>query len=160
LLLPAPSEITMTPLHEAVLAVLDGGGGMFFRMLADRAAGLLPEAERRGSTDAAVAAVIWDLVWAGRLTNDTLAPLRTVLGTGRPVADAGRPAARPGRRAGPGLPGGPGTNGPGRPSGPGDPGWVALPARPARTGRFGARRPGSGRMGMASRTGPPTVSGR
>ena len=34
----------MTPLHEAVLAVLDGGGGMFFRMIADRAAGLLPEA--------------------------------------------------------------------------------------------------------------------
>jgi len=173
LLLPAPSEITMTPLHEAVLAVLDGGGGMFFRMLADRAAGLLPEAERRGSTDAAVAAAIWDLVWAGRLTNDTLAPLRTVLGTGRPVAGAGGPAARPGRPAGPGLPGGPGTNGlgrpgglggpgggPARPSGPGDPGWVALPARPARTGRFGARRPGSGRMGMASRTGPPTVSGR
>ena len=29
---------------------------------------------------------LWDLVWAGLLTNDTLAPLRTVLGTGRPVA--------------------------------------------------------------------------
>ena len=27
LLLPAPGEITMTPLHEAVLAALDGGGG-------------------------------------------------------------------------------------------------------------------------------------
>ena len=93
LLLPPPSEITMTPLHEAVLAILDGGGGLFFRMISDRAAGLLPEAERRGLTDRAVAAAIWDLVWAGRLTNDTLAPLRTVLGTGRPVADAGRPLA-------------------------------------------------------------------
>src|SRR6266516_1021943 len=58
LLLPAPSEITMTPLHEAVLAALDGGGGMFFRMLADRAAALLPETERRGFTDTAVAAAI------------------------------------------------------------------------------------------------------
>ena len=37
LLLPAPGEITLTPLHEAVLAALDGGGGLFFRMLADRA---------------------------------------------------------------------------------------------------------------------------
>jgi ATP-dependent helicase Lhr and Lhr-like helicase len=186
LLLPPPSEITMTPLHEAVLAVLDGGGGMFFRMIADRAAGLLPEAERRGGTDTAVAAAIWDLVWAGRLTNDTLAPLRTVLGTGRPVADAGRPAARPGGPGGParpGAPGGPGTNGlgtpnglggpdglgrpgagpgrlGGRPGGPGDPGWLPLPSRPGRTGRYGSRRPGAGRMGMASRTGPPTVTGR
>src|SRR5438034_7101896 len=87
----------MTPLHEAVLAVLDGGGGMFFRMLADRAAGLLPEAERRGLTDKAMAAAVWDLVWAGRLTNDTLAPLRTVLGTGRPVFEG----VPPGRQAGP-----------------------------------------------------------
>jgi ATP-dependent helicase Lhr and Lhr-like helicase len=182
LLLPPPSEITMTPLHEAVLTVLDGGGGMFFRMLSDRAAGLLPEAEQRGLTDTAVAAAIWDLVWAGRLTNDTLAPLRTVLGTGRPVADTGRApgaAARPGGpggSAGPAGPGGPGPNGlgrtnglgraggglakPGGPSGLGEPGWVPLPGRPGRTSRFGTRRPGSGRMGLASRTGPPTVTGR
>ena len=89
LLLPAPSEITMTPLHEAVLSVLDGGGALFFRMLADRAAALLPETERRGLTDMSVAAAIWDLVWSGRLTNDTLAPLRTVLGSGRPVVGSG-----------------------------------------------------------------------
>jgi ATP-dependent Lhr-like helicase len=170
LLLPPPSEITMTPLHEAVLTVLDGGGGMFFRMLADRAAGLLPEAERRGLTDKVVAAAIWDLVWAGRLTNDTLAPMRTVLGTGRPVADAGRasgPAARPGGPGGPGLNGlgrpdglGPAGGGLARPGGLGDPGWVPLPGRRGRTSRFGSRRPGPGRMGMASRTGPPTVTGR
>jgi ATP-dependent Lhr-like helicase len=182
LLLPPPSEITMTPLHEAVLAVLDGGGGMFFRMIADRAAGLLPEAERHGFRDTAVAAAIWDLVWAGRLTNDTLAPLRTVLGTGRPVADAGRTAARPGGPGGPAMPGAPGAlaangldrpnglggpdglgrpgGGLGRPGGQNDPGWLPLPSRPGRTGRFGTRRPGAGRMGMASRTGPPTVTGR
>ena len=41
---------------------------------------------RLGLTDQTLAAAIWDLVWAGRLTNDTLAPLRTVLSTGRPVA--------------------------------------------------------------------------
>ena len=65
LLLPGAAEITLTPLHEAVLAALDGGGGMFFRMLADRAAALLPEGERKEATDAAAAAAIWDLVWAG-----------------------------------------------------------------------------------------------
>ncbi|MGZ8585608.1 MAG: Lhr family helicase [Actinomycetota bacterium] len=43
---------------------------------------------------------LWDLVWAGEVTNDTLAPLRAVLGRG-PRAPKGRP--RPGalRRVGP-----------------------------------------------------------
>ena len=140
LLLPGPGEITLTPVHEAVLAALDGGGGMFFRMLADRTAALLPEGERNGATDAAVAAAIWDLVWAGRLTNDTLAALRTVLGTGRPVADSG-------------------------PAGTGSAG--AVPARrratgpgPRRPGARGRGRGGFGRPAMPSRTGPPTVTGR
>ncbi len=125
LLLPPPGEITMTPVHEAVLAILDGGGALFFRGLADRvvakvtaeqtppdnddtavsgrpptksgqpptASGQPPTGSGRPGTarvralnlvsDQAVAAVLWDLVWAGLLTNDTLAPLRTMLGTGR-----------------------------------------------------------------------------
>ena len=87
LLLPPPVEISMTPVHEAVLTVLEGGGGLFFRMIADRVAGMLRDHDWRGLSDAAVAAAVWDLVWAGRLTNDTLAPLRTVLASveARPV---------------------------------------------------------------------------
>jgi ATP-dependent Lhr-like helicase len=90
LLLPEPADITMTPLHNAVLEALEHGGGLFFRMLSDRVGSmnaLLP-------TDGELAAAIWDLVWAGRLTNDTLAPLRiTVAGSGSARA---RPAqARP-----------------------------------------------------------------
>ncbi|WP_425435372.1 ATP-dependent helicase [Micromonospora pattaloongensis] len=74
LLLPVPDDaLALTPLHEAVLDALDGGQAMFFRSLSDRV----------GATDdAALAAAIWDLVWAGWLTNDTLAPLRAVLGGG------------------------------------------------------------------------------
>jgi ATP-dependent Lhr-like helicase len=152
MLLPPPSEITMTPLHEAVLSVLDGGGGLFFRMLADRVGRLLPEADWRSASDVAVAAAIWDLVWAGRLTNDTLAPLRTVLGTGRPVAVMGR------ARAGDAVTGRPrGQGGPLLAAGPGEPVPAAWLARP--TGRRG-RGPGTGRAVMPSRTGPPTVTGR
>jgi ATP-dependent Lhr-like helicase len=132
LLLPPPAEISMTPLHDAVLAALDGGGGMFFRMLCDRAVSLLPEPERRSAADAAMAAALWDLVWAGRVSNDTLAPLRTVLSSGRPWT-AGVTA------------GGPATGG------------QRVAGRP---GRPGARRHGYGRPAMPSRTGPPTVSGR
>jgi ATP-dependent Lhr-like helicase len=126
LLLPGPGEITLTPLHEAVLAALDGGGGMFFRMLADRAAALLPDGARGEATDAAVAAAIWDLVWAGRITNDTLAALRTVLGTGRPTGPcgpapaAGAAAALAARRCRPG---------PARPRSPGAGRWCRPPIR-------------------------------
>jgi ATP-dependent Lhr-like helicase len=119
-LLPAPGEISMTPLHEAILSALDGGGGMFFRMLSDRAVGLLPEPERPGGGDGAVAAALWDLVWAGRVSNDTLAPLRTVLGSGRPAAPApagglrmaGRPGRHGARRHGYGRPAMPTRTGP------------------------------------------------
>jgi len=33
--------------------------------------------------DTSLVAALWDLVWAGHLTNDTLAPLRALLGAGR-----------------------------------------------------------------------------
>ena len=141
LLLPEPGEITTTPLHEAVLGALSGGGALFFRTLADRVHALLPGAAP--ATDQALAAAIWDLVWGGRLTNDTLAPLRTVLGSGRPVATAE-------------------ADGPGRPvPGGGSTRAAGLPGRArARPGRIGGRRPGLSRAALPSRSGPPTVSGR
>ena len=36
LLLPEPGEVSMTPVHAAVLEALGGGGALFFRMLSDR----------------------------------------------------------------------------------------------------------------------------
>jgi ATP-dependent Lhr-like helicase len=72
LLLPESAPISSTPLHDAVLAALDGGGGLFFRALSDRL---------DSPPDTELAAAIWDLVWAGQLTNDTLAPLRVALGS-------------------------------------------------------------------------------
>jgi ATP-dependent Lhr-like helicase len=103
LLLPEPGDITMTPVHEAVLRTLDGGGALFFRGIADRVAASLTDQSTGGRTarDRDVASAIWDLVWAGRLTNDTLAPLRTVLGSGRPAPAGGEP----GQGSSPGRPG-------------------------------------------------------
>ncbi|NES39830.1 DEAD/DEAH box helicase, partial [Micromonospora sp. PPF5-17] len=95
LLLPPPDEaLALTPLHEAVLDALGDGQALFFRSLSDR----------MGSTDdTPLTVAIWDLVWAGHLTNDTLAPLRAALGGGG--AHRARPSAprtryrRPGRMA-------------------------------------------------------------
>nr|WP_228532879.1 DEAD/DEAH box helicase [Micromonospora sp. ANENR4] len=95
LLLPPPDEaLTLTPLHESVLDALADGQALFFRSLSDRV----------GATDdAALSGAVWDLVWAGHLTNDTLAPLRAALGAGgahRSRASAPRTRyRRPGRVA-------------------------------------------------------------
>ena len=114
LLLPEPAEVSMTPLHSAVLEALGGGGALFFRMLSDRVGGLL---DGPVPADAEVADAIWDLVWAGLLTNDTLGPLRVLLGGGQQRRAA---AARPVRAATASRPvSGAGTASGGRPCRPG-----------------------------------------
>jgi ATP-dependent Lhr-like helicase len=158
LVLPEPGEITMTPVHEAVLAALDGGGALFFRALADRVAAQLIAsggAAGHGPSDQALAAAVWDLVWAGRLTNDTLAPLRTVLSTGRPVAAEteadGASAARAAATA---------TLSNGRGGQPASAGGLRAGGRPGRYGGRAARAGARSRAMLPSRGGPPTVSGR
>ncbi len=97
LLLPEPEPDTVeTPLHRALLDALDGGGALFFRQLVDAAAGSLISAGEAAPADDAVVAAIWDLVWAGLLAGDTLAPLRARLGGGA----RGGPAHRTRRTAG------------------------------------------------------------
>jgi ATP-dependent Lhr-like helicase len=58
------------PAHERIRAWLGGRGASFFRDLYEAAGGGDPES---------TLAAIWDLVWAGEVTNDTLAPLRAFL---------------------------------------------------------------------------------
>lgn len=93
LLLPPPDEeFALTPAHQAVLDALGDDQALFFRSLSDRA----------GSTDdTELAAAVWDLVWAGHLTNDTFAPLRALLsGSGAHKAKAAPARSRyrrPGR---------------------------------------------------------------
>ncbi len=72
------------PRHEAIRAHLRRRGASFYRELF-AAAG--------GGSDREVLDALWDLVWAGEVTNDTFAPLRA-LRWKRPARDARR---RPGR---------------------------------------------------------------
>jgi ATP-dependent Lhr-like helicase len=74
LTLSDPSELELTPLHERVLEVLGSGGAFFFG----------PLAEAVGSDDTPeLATALWDLVWSGRVTGDTLSGLRARLAGGR-----------------------------------------------------------------------------
>ncbi|MEU5832904.1 DEAD/DEAH box helicase [Streptomyces diacarni] len=90
LLLPPPHPLELTLVHQAVLEALAGGYGLFFRQIAERARAAQPEA-----TDPQLAEALWDLVWSGRVTGDTMAPLRALLGSGRTAGSTAHRAKRP-----------------------------------------------------------------
>lgn len=103
-----------TPLHDAVLEALGGGGAWFLGALTDRVRQLRPDDAPPSQAD--VANAVWDLVWTGHVTNDGLAPLRAWLGSGstahktRAAAPRGRPLRpRLGLRAAVQLAADPGT---------------------------------------------------
>jgi ATP-dependent helicase Lhr and Lhr-like helicase len=77
-------------LHDAIRAVLAAHGASFWGQL---------RAAAPGSTDTELLAALWDLVWAGEVTNDSLAPLRAVLGGAgaKPSSAAVQRRPRPGR---------------------------------------------------------------
>ncbi|WP_210651437.1 ATP-dependent helicase [Nocardioides sp. SYSU D00065] len=102
-----------TGVQRAVLDALDPGGAWFFRQLADRV----------GSTsDAELSAALWELVWRGLVTNDTLAPLRALVRSGTPSHRARRTPPRLGRAGGGRMPV---RTGPPETAGR----WALLPAR-------------------------------
>ena len=74
LTLPVPTDDDPGLDQQALLDALAGGGAFFFRQLGQ----LLGT-----NDDTALAATVWDLVWAGRISNDTFAPLRALTRSGR-----------------------------------------------------------------------------
>src|SRR5215213_2451905 len=87
LLLPDPVPAELSPLAVKVRDALAERGAMFFRQLSDTVG---------EGNDSELLLAVWELVWAGHVTNDTLAPLRAL------VAGGSRPTRRrpPGRRYG------------------------------------------------------------
>ncbi|MFT4009764.1 MAG: DEAD/DEAH box helicase [Nocardioidaceae bacterium] len=95
LTLPATGELERTPLHDALLDALAGGGGYFFGQL-----GPLVGAPGEPADNAALEQALWDLVWAGYVTGDTPAALRGLVGDrGSHRGRRAPPQARSGRRA-------------------------------------------------------------
>lgn len=112
LLLPPGSPEELSDDATKILEVLSGGGAMFFRPIM-AASGILADSIALGA--------LWELVWAGLVTNDTLAPVRALKGVGRKST-----SIRPGRRL---------SRGPSLPVRQGPPAsvgrWSILPARSA-----------------------------
>ncbi|WP_320773449.1 ATP-dependent helicase [Streptomyces sp. CRN 30] len=90
LLLPSPHLLETTPLHQSVLDALSGGYGLFFRQIADQ----VRATTHPDVTDPQLADAVWDLAWSGLLTNDTLTPMRSLLGSGRTAGATAHRAKR------------------------------------------------------------------
>jgi ATP-dependent Lhr-like helicase len=88
--LPEPLPIdSFGELHRTILTELAGENALFFRGLMSR----LDEREVDASPERVLDA-LWELLWAGHLTNDTLAPMRALLGAGKTAHRGKRPTPR------------------------------------------------------------------
>jgi len=99
LTLPRDETFAPTRLQERILGALAGGNALFFRGLSERvrSADAADGAAAAGEVvdEAALSLALWDLVWAGRVTNDTVGPLRALLaGAGGGAHRARRPTPR------------------------------------------------------------------
>jgi ATP-dependent Lhr-like helicase len=81
---PPPDQ----PLHQAIREHLAGRGASFYRDLFGAV---------RGRNDREVLDALWDLVWAGEVTNDTFAPLRALRWKRTGSGGNRRTVGRPGR---------------------------------------------------------------
>jgi ATP-dependent Lhr-like helicase len=113
LTIPLPESDAVVPsgeLHRAIIDVLGGGGAFFFRPLADAVAAIVANGSVAGGSagpvqadEASIADALWDLVFAGLVSSDTLAPLRARLIGGRTTHRSRTPVPRARMRSPSGL---------------------------------------------------------
>ncbi|WP_313422556.1 ATP-dependent helicase [Stenotrophomonas rhizophila] len=97
--LPVPTVTDLSPLQQAIVAVLGEGGAYFARALAMAVQGRLANTATDPDTVPAITpdtlhAALWDLVWAGHVTTDIWSPLRGLAGTRTPRPRVVRPPRR------------------------------------------------------------------
>ncbi len=114
LTIPVPAADAIRPAgpqHDAIVDVLGGGGAFFFRPLAQAVAVSLGRDKDHATgkpdgapvDDSSIADALWDLVFAGIVTSDSLAPLRARLIGGKTTHRSRTPAPRARMRGPSGL---------------------------------------------------------
>ncbi|MHA7177049.1 Lhr family ATP-dependent helicase [Arthrobacter sp. Sr24] len=108
LTLQPSTEFTPTEFHERIMAALHTGGAYFFHQLREMTA----DGPDLPASDTDLMSALWELFWAGRISNDTFAPVRALLAGGHTAhkqktppsrlrpARSGRYGRLPGRAAG------------------------------------------------------------
>ncbi len=88
-LVPAPADPVEGELHDALRACLAARGAVFWSDLVAAA-----QAAGHDYGDIAVLTALWDLVWAGEVTNDSLTPLRALVSGASPKKAKARGSGR------------------------------------------------------------------
>lgn len=115
-------------LEQALLDALGRGGAYFASQLKEMAA---------AENEQSVLEALWNLTWSGRVTNDTFAPVRTLLAGGSQAHKSVRRAPRTRTFRGVTFSGMPQSGSPARPAATGGR-WSALPHSTAASGAAGA----------------------
>ena len=101
LTLPEPVDIDLTDVHRGIIDTLGPGGALRFTQIVDGyrstdQASAAPTAE-------ALETALWDLVWAGRVANDSFTPVRAMLHPRRPASQRSSTPSHRGRGRAPRL---------------------------------------------------------
>jgi len=97
-LVPEPADPVEGELHDALRACLGARGAVFWSDLVAAA-----QAAGHDYGDNTVLTALWDLVWAGEVTNDSLTPLRAVVGGAIPKKGGASSRSRSGRARRPNM---------------------------------------------------------
>ena len=92
-----PPRSSTSPLHEAIRVAPGHRSGALVLARAGAGGGRRPASP---TTTPRCSTALWDLVWAGEVTNDSLAPLRAMAGRRAGRRPAGRPGRPPAARCG------------------------------------------------------------
>ncbi|WP_162621886.1 DEAD/DEAH box helicase [Microbacterium suaedae] len=91
----ATDEVELAdPLDEHIADALSPGGAFFAAQIADMVRSRLTASEASEISESSVTEALWRLVWAGRATNDTFAPVRSLLSRGSQSHKSARRAPR------------------------------------------------------------------
>ncbi|WP_256939929.1 DEAD/DEAH box helicase [Arthrobacter sp. BF1] len=74
LTLQATADFTPTEFHERIMDALHTGGAYFFHQLREMTA----DGPDLAASDTDLLSALWELFWAGRISNDTFAPVRAL----------------------------------------------------------------------------------
>ncbi|WP_425862701.1 ATP-dependent helicase [Arthrobacter sp. TWP1-1] len=83
-------DFTPGELHQRVLSALETGGAYFFHQLREMTA----DGPDLLASDDELTTALWDLLWAGRVSNDTFSPVRALLAGGHTAHKQKAPPSR------------------------------------------------------------------
>ncbi|WP_343320321.1 DEAD/DEAH box helicase [Arthrobacter sp. TMP15] len=90
LTLQPSTDFTATEFQERILAALGNGGAYFFHQLREMTA----EGPDHPPSDSELTNALWELLWAGRVSNDTFSPIRALLAGGHTAHKQKTPSSR------------------------------------------------------------------